>query len=204
MGCSYMILANIDWLPNVLTAIGTAAATLITIWAYFRKQNAAISLQAEKDAYEMNKVRSSDAYQQLLEARKDDIADRANIRLIIAAQDKRITELVVLEEEYQRRSIEQGLRIYELETIKTFLEARVKALEAIITSPEILTKQASAVAEGIVSLAAATAGHLADKARVDEQMVLDRNRLNLETLKACAENTPGCPRRQEQGSVQET
>lgn len=199
-----MILANIDWLPNVLTAIGTAAATLITIWAYFRKQNAAISLQAEKDAYEMNKVRSSDAYQQLLEARKDDIADRANIRLIIAAQDKRITELVVLEEEYQRRSIEQGLRIYELETIKTFLEARVKALEAIITSPEILTKQASAVAEGIVSLAAATAGHLADKARVDEQMVLDRNRLNLETLKACAENTPGCPRRQEQGSVQET
>jgi hypothetical protein len=186
-----MIFANTEWLSHTLTAVVTAAGTLVPVWLYYRRQSAVISAQAAKDTYEMDKVRSSDAYQQLLEARKDDIADRANIRLIIAAQDKRITELALLEEECRKRGVDQGLRIYELESIKTFLEGRVKALEA--ASQETMTQHASSVAVGLVNLAAATAANLSDKARGEAQRVVGEATAVSTALKACAENTPGCP-----------
>lgn len=176
-----------ELITHTATAIAGALVAILSVWFYAKKQNAVIATQQAKDAYELDKIRRSDAYQELLRALEDGRRDRDTIRKDIIAQDERIMVLQRQHDECLKRSVIQDVEIYKHKAVIDFLEARVKSLEAIISSPsaaDMALKKADAVAIEPMKKADAAASNLLDKAKVEADRVVGEAAAVSEALKA--------------------
>lgn len=122
-----------EWVNYLLSAFGGSIVTGVPIflWAWSqtikiqqdgRSHDAEIDLKIRRDEYELDKIRKSDAYKELLnmlEVLKSDMILR----------DKKIDAMTDENIACAKKSALQDAELYKQASIIVFLEARVKQLE---------------------------------------------------------------------------
>lgn len=130
-----------EWITHTLSAAGGAIASGLPLGLWAWSKFTGIRAQQERDDYEMDKVRRSDAYRELSAALEDvkktfaakqEEWDRRSL-----AMNKKIDDLQSREMDCLRKSITQEAQIAKQEKIIEYLEARVKTLEASILPPVV-------------------------------------------------------------------
>lgn len=122
-----------DWLTYVLTGMGGGATTGIPLilWAWSRtikirqderSHEAEIDLKIRRDEYELDKIRKSDAYKEIL-AVVEVLKTEAILR------DKKIAAITDENVGCAKKSALQDAELYKQASIIQFLEARIKNLE---------------------------------------------------------------------------
>jgi hypothetical protein len=147
-----------DWITHTFSAIGGSLATGLPILFWAWKQKNSIQGQEAKDAYEMNKLRSSDYGKELASIIAELRADR----------DRQSARIMNIESEHldcERRSAKQDIEIYKQTEKITYLEERVKHLEgaatiAAVTAAATATETAASLIRTTAATAAATATEL--------------------------------------------
>ena len=164
--------ASHEWFSHTLTAIGGVVGGIITagllfwgqfnkIWGQFNKlraerdtQQQKLEADAQRDDYEMDKIRRTDAYQELLrtveQLKKDRDTDREESRRSAEAMNLKLAELQSRELDCLRKSAKQDAEIYKQAEIIKYLEMRVKNLEASFAPPSPITPSQGAALAGAV------------------------------------------------------
>lgn len=153
-----------EWLGYVLTSLGGGLTTGIPLFFWgWRQANAlraerqkidtdakerqsAINAKAERDEYELDKIRSSDAYQELIKVmaeikasaaddRREAAEERSACRREVESLRAEIKELQKREMDWVRKSAMQEAEIYKQLNMIEYLEKRLKALES-VNSPQ--------------------------------------------------------------------
>lgn len=140
-----------SWLTHTLSALGGALASCLPVglWAWSvvnkirgeaQRVKQELDTKAERDSYEMDKIRRSDAYQELSHAveqlKKDFAAERDEWKRESAAMNQKIAELQARELDCLRKSSLQEAEIITQKKITEYLEARVRTLESsLLPSP---------------------------------------------------------------------
>jgi len=142
-----------DWITHTGSAVAGALTVLAPVLFWSWRQKNSIENQQAKDAYEMDKVRRSDAYQEQGRLIEEGRKDRDSLREELHRQAKRVDELQVSERECNKKTSMLEIDNYKQAKIIEFLETRVKTLEAAIAGPAAVSGQGNVLAAAVKEVA---------------------------------------------------